>query len=72
MSCSPDARRRTKLTEEFCSDYDMYMLAFQNAKERTAKDWASLFETADPRLKLTRVVQPARSSLAIMEVIWEG
>lgn len=50
----------------------MYMLAFQNAKERTAKDWASLFETADPRFKLARVVQPARSSLAVMEVIWEG
>ncbi|KAL9608656.1 MAG: hypothetical protein Q9167_006523 [Letrouitia subvulpina] len=54
------------------SDYDMYMLAFQNAKERTANDWTTLFQETDPRLKLTRVHQQAKSSLAVVEITWES
>lgn len=50
----------------------MYMLAFQNAKERTANDWTTLFKEADPRFKLTRVSQPSKSSLAIVEVTWDS
>ena len=48
------------------------MLAFQNAKERTANDWAALFEAADSRFQLTQVFQPPKSSLAIVEVTWGG
>ena len=50
----------------------MYMLAFQNAKERTAEDWTALFTEADPRFELTRVCQPLKSSLAIVEITWKG
>lgn len=50
----------------------MYMLAFQNAKERTADDWATLFKEADPRFKINRVYQPPKSSLAVVDVTWEG
>ena len=53
-------------------DFDLYMLAFQNAKERTADDWTTLFKETDPRFKLTRVYQPPKSTLAIVEVTWES
>lgn len=65
-------RTASKTDEGFYSDYDMYMLAFQNAKERTADDWTTLLKEADPRFKLTRLYQPRKSSLAIVEVTWEG
>ena len=58
--------------ERCCRDYDMYMLAFQNAKERTADDWSTLFNSADPRFKVTRVTQPLKAYLAVVEVTWEG
>ena len=47
------------------------MLALQNAKERTADDWTMLFNEADPRFRLTRISQPLKSSLAIVEFTWE-
>lgn len=59
------------LAEREARDYDMYMLAFQNAKERTANDWTMLFKESDPRFKPTRLCQPSKSSLAIVEVTWE-
>lgn len=62
----------SKTDEEYHSDYDIYMLAFQNGKERTADDWSTLFKEADPRFKITRVYQPPKSSLAIVEASWEG
>ena len=65
-------RSESKADKSFHSDYDMYMLAFQNAKERTADDWTTLFSEADPRFKLTRMYQPFQSSLAIVEFTWEG
>ncbi|KAI4095257.1 MAG: hypothetical protein LQ339_007316 [Xanthoria mediterranea] len=60
------------LVEREARDYDMYMLALQNAKERTAEDWRVLFEGADSRFRLVGVHQPPKSSLAVVEVIWEG
>ena len=48
----------------------MYMLAFQNAQERTADDWEMLLKEADPRFHLTRLYQPPRALLAIVEVTW--
>lgn len=47
------------------------MLAFQNAKERTAEDWRVLFQEVDPRFTLTKVSQPRKSYLAVVEVTWE-
>ncbi|KAL9025549.1 MAG: hypothetical protein Q9196_005649 [Gyalolechia fulgens] len=60
------------LVERESRDYDMYMLAFQNAKERTAEDWKSLFREADERFELTRVEQPPKATLAVVEVTWKG
>ncbi|KAL8723379.1 MAG: hypothetical protein Q9225_000295 [Loekoesia sp. 1 TL-2023] len=60
------------LVEREARDYDMYMLAFQCAKERTADDWESLFKAVDERFKLTGVSQPAKSSLAVVELTWES
>lgn len=60
------------LTLLLISDYDMYMLAFQNAKERTADDWMALFKQADIRFQLSRVCQPPHSYLAVVEVEWKG
>jgi SAM-dependent methyltransferase len=54
------------------SDFDLYMLAFQNARERTAQDWAKLFEGADARFRLTAVHQPPKSTLAVVEMTWRG
>ena len=65
-------RMASKTDKRFHSDYDMYMLAFQNAKERTADDWTTLFKEVDPRFKITRVYQPPKSSLAVVDVTWEG
>ncbi|KAL8836163.1 MAG: hypothetical protein Q9170_003016 [Blastenia crenularia] len=60
------------LVEREGRDYDMYMLAFQNAKERTAEDWKMLFRTADERFGVSEVVQPARSALAVVVATWGG
>lgn len=54
------------------SDYDMYMLALQNAKERTVEDWASLFKEVDTRFQLTKTHQPPKSALAVLEVTWNS
>lgn len=54
------------------SDYDVYMLGLQNAKERTIEDFSTMFKEVDPRFKLTGVNQPDKSFLAIVEITWDG
>lgn len=71
-SVSQYAGMASRADEGSHSDYDMYMLAFQNAKERTAEDWTTLLREADPRFELTSVYQELKSSLAIVEVTWKG
>jgi hypothetical protein len=66
------SRMASKTDKGFHNDYDIYMLTFQNPKERTTDDWTMLFKEANPRFRLTRVYQPPKSSLAIVEVTWEG
>ena len=48
------------------------MKEIQNAKERDADDWKQLFQNADPRFKFCGAKKPPLSTLAIMEVSWEG
>ncbi|KAL8941390.1 MAG: hypothetical protein Q9216_002268 [Gyalolechia sp. 2 TL-2023] len=60
------------LLEREGRDYDMYMLAFQNAKERTVEDWKALFSLADQRFEVGRVEQAPKSALAIVEITWKG
>ncbi|KAL8920036.1 MAG: hypothetical protein Q9208_006491 [Pyrenodesmia sp. 3 TL-2023] len=58
------------LVEREGRDYDMYMLAFQNAKERTAADWKTLFKAADERFGVGEVAQPEKSALAVVVATW--
>ncbi|KAL8949400.1 MAG: hypothetical protein Q9222_004483 [Ikaeria aurantiellina] len=58
------------LQEREARDYDMYMLAFQNAKERTIDEWTALFTEVDARFRLGGVSQPPGSALAVMEITW--
>ncbi|KAJ5780072.1 hypothetical protein N7457_005232 [Penicillium paradoxum] len=60
------------LKEREARDYDMYMLALQNAQERTLDDWKSLFRDVDLRFNIVRIYQPSKSYLSIVEVTWEG
>ncbi|KAJ5956091.1 hypothetical protein N7501_010370 [Penicillium viridicatum] len=60
------------LKEREARDYDMYMLGWQNAQERTPDDWKSLFRDTDSPFNVTKTFQPSKSYLSIMEVTWEG
>ncbi|PYI29049.1 hypothetical protein BP00DRAFT_458956 [Aspergillus indologenus CBS 114.80] len=60
------------LVEREARDYDMYMMAFQNARERTLEDWKALFGAADARFGLSAVHRPVGSALAVLEFTWEG
>ncbi|CRL28936.1 O-methyltransferase, COMT, eukaryota [Penicillium camemberti] len=60
------------LKEREARDYDLYMLGLQNAQERTPDDWKSLFRDTDSRFNVTKISQPSKSYLSIMEVTWEG
>ncbi|RYP67312.1 hypothetical protein DL770_008641 [Monosporascus sp. CRB-9-2] len=51
---------------------DLNMAAIFNAQERTVEEWKALLTEADSRFKLTKVIQPRGSALAILEVVWEG
>lgn len=48
------------------------MLEIQNSKERDAKGWEYLFETADAGFKFLLVRQPPESKLAVIKSVWEG
>jgi hypothetical protein len=48
------------------------MKAIQNAKERDAEDWTSLFRLADLRFKLERIRKPTEAHLSIICATWEG
>jgi hypothetical protein len=49
---------------------DLSMGALFNAKERDLPDWEALLAEADSGFVLRQVIQPARSALAIIEVMW--
>ncbi|RMZ77383.1 hypothetical protein DV737_g4390, partial [Chaetothyriales sp. CBS 132003] len=51
---------------------DLEMLTNFNAKERELDAWRSLFEKADPRLKVAKVIKPAGSVNSIIEAVLEG
>ncbi|KAI4169812.1 MAG: hypothetical protein LQ343_005461 [Gyalolechia ehrenbergii] len=53
------------LLEREGRDYDIYILTFQNAKERTAEDWKTLFRVANERFKVGGVKQPPKSALQL-------
>lgn len=55
---------------DFSSGYDLAMLASFNSKERDAEEWRALFEQADSRLKLERIVGSPGSILSVIEAKW--
>ncbi|KAL4879071.1 O-methyltransferase-domain-containing protein [Aspergillus karnatakaensis] len=60
------------LVERQSRDFDMYMLGFSNARERTRRDWEAVISAADERFQLTEVRQQKGSLLAVLEVTWLG
>lgn len=51
---------------------DISMKAFNNARERDAATWASLFAEADPRFKFLGISIPPRARMAIIQAEWTG
>lgn len=49
---------------------DVAMLQLLNARERDEKDYAELFQTADPRFKFTGARTTKGCRMHIMEAIW--
>ncbi|KAL4792204.1 S-adenosyl-L-methionine-dependent methyltransferase [Aspergillus venezuelensis] len=60
------------LVERHFREFDMHMLGFQNALERTKEDWEGLIRGADERFQVTGVQQQKGSLLAVIEVTWVG
>ncbi|KAH9997808.1 sterigmatocystin 8-O-methyltransferase [Xylariaceae sp. FL0662B] len=50
---------------------DLNMGCFFNARERYLHEWKALLAAADELFVLQRVIEPKRSSLAILEIIWD-
>ena len=51
---------------------DLIMMAAHNARTREQRDWATLFETADPRFRFLGSKKPENSRMWIIEAEWEG
>ncbi|KAF4633303.1 hypothetical protein G7Y89_g4822 [Cudoniella acicularis] len=62
----------TPYQERSARTQDMVMKQVQNAKERDAEEWATLFKQADPRFKLEDIKKPAGSLNAIICAVWTG
>ncbi|MCJ1247158.1 hypothetical protein MMC30_004370 [Trapelia coarctata] len=52
------------LDEKLVRYLDLQMMVLHNARERTEEDWAAMFKTADPRLKLQKVWRKGESVAA--------
>lgn len=50
----------------------MIMLAVFNGAERTRREFESLLQVADHRLRMTKVVKPEGSAMSIIEIALEG
>ena len=50
----------------------MIMLAVFNGAERTRREFESLLQVADRRLRMTKVVKPEGSAMSIIEIALEG
>ncbi|KAK8102241.1 hypothetical protein PG984_015387 [Apiospora sp. TS-2023a] len=50
---------------------DLNMTATFNGLERTADDWNALFQAADPRFVLQKIIQPKGSALSLIDVRWK-
>lgn len=48
------------------------MLTMLNGRERSAEEWNSMIQSADPRFKLVRIIQPPLANQGIIEILWCG
>jgi hypothetical protein len=51
---------------------DISMKAFNNARERDAHTWISLFIEADPRFRFLGITIPPEARMAIIQAEWAG
>ncbi len=56
-------------TEKIMHALDMQMMVQFGSKERTLEDWTKMFEMAEPRLRLVRLVTPTGSADSLMELM---
>ncbi|KAF4219055.1 hypothetical protein CNMCM5878_003910 [Aspergillus fumigatiaffinis] len=68
----PDYHTAHYLVEREARDLDLYMLGFQNARERTSDDWTALLKAADSRFQITAIQKPVDSVLSVIEVTLNG
>ncbi|KAI1384552.1 S-adenosyl-L-methionine-dependent methyltransferase [Hypoxylon trugodes] len=70
----PGAERGESLLEDkLVRQMDLQMMGAFNSKERTAKEYAALFQEADERLKYQAKYQfPGDQKSCIFEAVWEG
>ena len=51
---------------------DLVMLTMLNALERSAEDWHGLVQSADPRFRLSNILQPPFANQGLIEITWCG
>ena len=49
---------------------DLLMFAVLNAQDRSAEEWGSVVEKANPRLSLGKITKPPGSHDAVIEVLY--
>lgn len=50
---------------------DLLMLSLFGSSERTMKQWREVFEVADPRLKVEKVVKTGGSEWVVIQLVLE-
>lgn len=60
----------TSLTQKQGLNLDMVVLSCFNSRERTAKDWQTLFENADEQFRFEDVITPEGSSMSLVMATW--
>ncbi|KAK7977033.1 S-adenosyl-L-methionine-dependent methyltransferase [Apiospora saccharicola] len=70
-ACMPEPGVIPQWREQDLRAMDMSMGCFFNARERTLKEWKALLVAADERFVLKQLIEPERSMLALLEIVWD-
>ncbi|RYP77927.1 hypothetical protein DL769_003300 [Monosporascus sp. CRB-8-3] len=70
--CIPEPRQLGIAADRALRLMDISMKAFNNARERDAETWASLFTTADERFKFLGITVPRGARMAVIQSEWSG
>lgn len=71
-SILPGLGQVSKAKEGVMRHSDLMMWRCFNARERDEDDWRAVIEATDPRFKIVKVWTPPKTTLGIIEVVWEG